>query len=65
MSDRRPPVPSLTTMQHAFLRALLKWAERQAGASRIALPVARADPAELLHVIVVLKCVFGDELSST
>ena len=52
-------------MQWAFLAALLNWAQRQAGASRIALPVTRADPSELLHAIVVLKCVFGDELSST
>jgi hypothetical protein len=44
-------------MRAAFLRALLVWAERANRSGPIALPSGIVvDPAELLRVVVGLKC---------
>jgi hypothetical protein len=48
-------------MRAAFLRALLRWAERQNRAGPIVLPTGMVvDPNELLRVVVALKCAGRD-----
>jgi hypothetical protein len=44
-------------MRAAFLRALLRWAERETHSGPIILPTGMVvDPDELLRVVVALKC---------
>lgn len=46
-----------TAMRAAFLRALLRWAARANRSGPIALPAGYVvAPAELLRVVVALKC---------
>jgi hypothetical protein len=46
-----------TAMRAAFLRALLRWAERANRSGPIVLPTGMVvDPDELLRVVVGLKC---------
>ena len=50
---RREPVPS-TALVHAFLRALVAWAERRSAGGRVTLPAGAVDAAELARVILAL-----------
>ncbi len=58
MASRQPPTPSLTSMQWAFLTALLRWAELQTHSS-ITLPVGKnVDPEELRRVLHAITRVY-------
>jgi hypothetical protein len=55
--NARSSAPQFTTMQWAFLNALLRWAARKSRSSGlVALPVERADADELLHVLIAIVC---------
>lgn len=44
-------------MRDAFLRALMRWAERGGGRDgAIVIPTGRVDAAELVRVVIALKC---------
>jgi len=43
-----------TALAHAFLDAILHWAERQAGIGRVAIPTGSVDAGELRQVIFAL-----------
>ena len=49
----RSPMPS-TALAHAFLRALVAWAERRSTEGRVTLPAGAVDADELVHVVVAL-----------
>ncbi len=53
--NRRSPMPD-TVMAAAFVRALVAWARRHAGAERVALPSGRVDAVELRQVVIALVC---------
>lgn len=59
----RPPMPD-TALAHAFLAALLRWAQRQAGAKRVMLPAGAVDADELRKVVVALVCASTTKSSS-
>lgn len=44
-----------TALAHAFLRALVAWAQRQSGAGRVALPAGAVDADELARVMALLR----------
>jgi len=58
---RDQSMSSLTTMQHAFSRALMIRASRGDRAEPIALPVGRVNPDELRHVLVAIKCRYASK----
>lgn len=43
-----------TALAHAFLRALVAWAERRSAEGRVMLPAGAVDADELVHVVVAL-----------
>lgn len=45
-----------TAFADAFLRAILEWAAKHAGARRVALPSQAVDAAELRKVVCALVC---------
>ncbi|HKI14285.1 MAG TPA: hypothetical protein VKA12_04635 [Roseiarcus sp.] len=55
---RRSPA-SLTSMQIAFLDALIAWAQRQTN-STVALASGRVDPLELRQVVIAILRARGD-----
>jgi hypothetical protein len=59
VADGRSPAgrDSETAMRAAFLRAMLRWAQRANRSGPIVLPAGyTVDPAELLKVVTALKC---------
>jgi hypothetical protein len=55
-NGRRRRQPETTVMHDAFLRALLRWAERGDHTGTVAIPTGRVNAAELARVVINLKC---------
>lgn len=53
-----------TTMAMAFLAAVIRWADRQAGIGRVAIPTGRVDADELRRVVCALVVARGDALGN-
>jgi len=45
-----------TVMARAFLDGVIRWAERQAGVGRVAIPTGQVSSEELRQVVLALAC---------